>query len=124
MFYIENPNIILGMKAKPKRKTIEERQIIGKAETENLRMAVLRDAKRVGLTASKTFKVITDGLSAKEVKTNYDKDRARWAYSDPMVDHKARLAAANLAVSVLGLKSPDNIKAELVGNIYVIGEFE
>jgi hypothetical protein len=79
------------------------------------RKQTLKDCKVVGLTTRKTLKAIAEGLAAKETKTSFDKDRARWAYSDPLIDHKTRLSAAALAISILDLKPPE--KKEIQGTL-------
>jgi len=95
-----------------KRLTNEEMcQIAG----DYARKQTLKECAIVGLTTRKTLKAITEGLAAHEVKTNYDKDRARWAYSNDLIDHKTRLSAAALAISILDLKPPE--KKELTGSL-------
>jgi hypothetical protein len=85
------------------------------AAGDEARKQTLKECKAIGLTTRKTLKAIAEGLVAHEVKTNYDKDRARWAYSDDLIDHKTRLSAAALAISILDLKPPE--KKELTGTL-------
>ena len=96
-------------------KSIKEKAQIGLNETERQRQIVIKECKAVGLTSNKTFKAIAEGLQAHEVKTNYDKDRGQWKYSGELIDHKTRLTAAGLAITVLDLKPPE--KKELTGSL-------
>ena len=82
---------------------------------DDARKQTLKECAIVGLTTRKTLKAIAEGLVAHEVKTSFDKDRARWAYSGDLIDHKTRLSAAALAISILDLKPPE--KKELTGSL-------
>lgn len=61
------------------------------------------------LNVSAVVKAVKDGLLATEVKPHYDKDRGKWTYSAPLVDHAHRLEAAGIAASWFGLKKPDKL---------------
>lgn len=70
-------------------------------------------ALSVKLTPKRTFKAISDGLDAFEVRSSYDKDAQKWSYSKKLIDHKTRLNAAGLSVMVLGLKTPEKHESEI-----------
>lgn len=68
--------------------------------------------KRAGLTKSKVFKRIKEGLDAHMVKATYDKDVGGFAYSKKLIDHGTRLKAAEMATVLLDLKPAEKKKIE------------
>jgi hypothetical protein len=67
------------------------------------------------LTVSSVVKAVKDGLEACETKTNYDKDRGKWVYSTPLIDHGKRLDAASIASGWFGLKKPEKLDVKVEG---------
>jgi hypothetical protein len=74
---------------------------------------ILEQCRKVKLTPPRILQVIADALEATEVKTNYDKDRGKWSYSTPLVDHGKRLDAAELGVMLYDLKPPEKTKLDV-----------
>jgi hypothetical protein len=88
---------------------------IGAEAAKIARQKVLAQAKAVKLTTRRVLQRISEGLDATEVKTSYDKDRGKWAYSEPMIDHGHRLEAAGMGVMIHGMKPCDKVKLEITG---------
>jgi uncharacterized protein (DUF1778 family) len=97
-----------------KTKTNEE---IGLEAAKIARKKILEIAKRVKLTPERTLQRIAEGLSATEIKAQYDKDRERWVYSRPLVDHGQRLSAAQLSILIHDMKPCERKKIEVNGRL-------
>ena len=92
-------------------KKVEKNEILN-----TLCAPMVKACKEHGLTISVVVKTVKEGLSATETRTSYDKDRGKWTYSSPLVDHGHRLEAANIASGFFGLKQ-DKVKVDLNGKI-------
>jgi hypothetical protein len=86
---------------------------IGAEAAKIARQKVLAQAKAVKLTTRRVLQRISEGLDATEVKTNYDKDRGKWSYSEPLVDHAHRLEAAGLGIMIHDMKPCEKKKIDI-----------
>lgn len=71
-----------------------------------------RLCKKAGLTKSKVFKRIKEGLDAHMVKASLIKGTDRFAYSKKLIDHTTRLKAAEMALVLLDMKPAERKKIE------------
>jgi len=90
---------------------------IGNQAKEIAKKKLLDQCKRVRLTPMRVLKRISEGLDATEVKAHYDKDRGKWAYSTPLVDHGHRLEAAELGVMLHDMKPAGKLDVDVTGNM-------
>ena len=88
---------------------------IGDSAREIARKKILDKCKQVKLTPLRVLQRISEGLDATETRTAYDKDRGRWSYSEPLVDHGHRLEAAGMGVMIHSMKPCDKMKVEITG---------
>ena len=91
-------------------KTLED---IGDKARDIAREKIIKKLNECKVTVSKTFKRIAEGLDATETKASYDKDRGKWVYSAPLVDHGKRLEAAQIAVMLHDLKPCAKVKGDI-----------
>jgi hypothetical protein len=91
-------------------KTNEE---IGAEAAKIARKKVLEQARQVKLTTRRILTRISEGLDATEVKTNYDKDRGKWSYSEPLIDHGHRLEAAGMGIIIHDMKPCEKKKIDV-----------
>ena len=100
---------------------------IGAEAAKIARKKVLEQAKAVKLSTKRILQRISEGLDATEVKTNYDKDRGKWAYSEPLIDHGHRLEAAGMGIMIHEMKPCEKKKVDLnvkgALNINIIDRF-
>lgn len=86
---------------------------IGLEARDIAREKIVKKLNECKVTVSKTFKRIAEGLDATETKASYDKDRGKWVYSAPLVDHGKRLEAAQIAVMLHDLKPCAKVKGDI-----------
>jgi len=99
------------------KKAAKTPEQIGREAAEVARKTVLRQAKSVGLTTRKTLKRIAEGLDAKKTAVSYDKDRGRWAYSDPMIDFPTRAEYVKLAMTFHDMKPSEKLDVNVNLNL-------
>lgn len=86
---------------------------IGQTAQEIARNKLLKQCEKIKFTSLKVLERINEGLDATEVKTSYDKDRGKWVYSTPLVDHGRRLAAAELGIIIHDMKPCEKKKVDM-----------
>jgi|GEM_PF-3647616 len=93
---------------------------IGEQARQIARKKILVECKKAKLTSARVLKRISEALDACETKTSYDKDRGKWQYSKPLIDHGKRLDAAALAAAILDLKPVETKNVNLGGSVIVL----
>lgn len=78
---------------------------------------VAKALKANNVTLASTIKVFADGMQATEIKTAFEKERGKWYYSKPLIDHPTRINSADSLVGIMGIKKPKEVNVNHSGKI-------